>query len=606
MGMGMIIDSVKISKMLSHRSNISSFPQKLVHPDYALRLAAMKTHARDAEYSTSASSAEALMKEMTVRDVSALESREVDSGDCLVFLETVMTCQASRCDLTCQASRCELSVRAWAESECGQLVGKVAEWPAKHASNCPSWYTACSLGFPLGTDAASILNIELCDKLDVIGSLKVPFLGLPGHLCVTRDFEMRQPKPGDRACSVCFQIVDAREILKKRTVYFIRHGDSCWNKAQSKSNFYEIERQTDHPLPGEGRKQAETLSATIEKERGLALPRRVYVSPLTRAIPAAVIGLRKVLDQPSFGELVLMANAREKQNLGGFDSKPQKIGSDVINRALDELVFLYQDEQAQQGVKHRVEDFEKLKFDTRKVEDRWWINVSAESDQQLEARLDEFMAQLKYSPHRTIVVIGHSQFFRAIFKKFLPEGFKVERSSFAKELSTKKLPNCGVARLELDPGITSGECIADVEIILETELIGEEGLCRSGAGSTQQPKDDQPGPQQLNDDQTFILDVRPHLIDDQTEDESPHIFPPLVFSVLCMVYILYLAHFSGPFFSFFVGLLTRVFLVQLFLLAVCVSVLCVSVCVWVLWRLVFCPRSPSELESEVVARPSTE
>jgi broad specificity phosphatase PhoE len=332
------------------------------------------------------------------------------------------------------------------------------------------------------------LNIELWDKSVLIGSLKVPFLDLPGHVGVTRDLEMRQQKPGDRACSVCFQIVDAREILNKRTVYFIRHGESSWNKAQSKLDFYEMGRQTDHPLSGKGREQAETLSALIDKEKALSLlqPDVVYVSPLTRAIQTAVISLRKVLDQPGFGELVLMANAREKQNLGGFDSKPQKIGSDVVKRALDELVLLYQDEQAQQGVKHMVEDFKNLKFDTREVEDRWWNNVSAESDQQLKARLDEFMAQLKYSPHRTIVVVGHSHFFRAVFKRFLSEDFKNERGSFAKELSTKKLSNCGVARLELDPAMKSGECITNVEIILETKLTGDEGLCTCGAGSTAQ------------------------------------------------------------------------------------------------------------------------
>merc|ERR1719440_691299 len=123
-----------------------------------------------------------------------------------------------------------------------------------------------------------------------------------------------------------------------------------------------------------------------------------------------------------------MANAREKQNLGGFDSKPMMIGPDVIQRTLDELVLLYKGEEDR--VKNVVDNFKTLKFDTAEVQDRWWHNVAAESSAQMKARLSEFMAQLKYSPFKNIVVVGHSHFFQAVFKEFLSDSFKSIKPSF--------------------------------------------------------------------------------------------------------------------------------------------------------------------------------
>lgn len=417
-----------------------------------------------------------------VRDLGA------STGECLIFLERAVNVPYSDpiSDITCQAvtSRAhgEPSVRAWAEDVSGKLVGKVAEWPSKHCTKCASWYTAYSLGFPISGESVARLKIELWDKSVLIGSLVLPYQELPVHSCVDKELEIRppvQPLAG-QPCTLSFQVVDSLEVLTKRTVYFVRHGESTWNKAQSKLDLYEMGRQTDHPLSTKGRDQAENLSSLIEKahpdkDSTLLKPDVVYVSPLTRAIQTAVIGLRKVLSQPGFGELVLMANAREKQNLGGFDSQPQKIGSDVIKRTLDELVVLYKGEQSSDGV---VDSFRNLKFDTQEVQDRWWNNVAAESDTQVKARLEEFMAQLKYSRHKSIVVVGHSHFFRAVFKQFLSTDFRerADKKDFARDLSTKKLSNCGVARLDLDPGITSGGIITDVELILGTELVGDGGL----------------------------------------------------------------------------------------------------------------------------------
>merc|ERR1711862_119122 len=202
-------------------------------------------------------------------------------------------------------------------------------------------------------------------------------------------------------------------------------------------------------------------------------PDVIYVSPLTRAVQTAVVGLGKVLSNPRCGELVMMANAREKQNLGGFDSQPMAVGSQVIRRTLSELVRVYRDHS---NLKSMVNAFKKLKFDIHEVEGRWWNPVS-ESEEQVKARLDEFMAQLRYSSHQKIVVVGHSHFFRAVFKEFLSNNFKETNDIFSKQLTKDKLPNCGVAKLELDPRIDEGGPITNVELMLGSTMTSDGGLC---------------------------------------------------------------------------------------------------------------------------------
>jgi len=422
-------------------------------------------------------------------------ARELESdGECMLYLETVVNVpylQNAFCSRP--GGNGVPSVRAWAENESGEMVGKVAAWPARHCNSAPSWCTAYSLGFPLSRAVATgvaRLKLELWDNAVVLGSLSIPYDELPVHRTIEKDLDLRPeagPLPSGKACTVSFQVIDSGEVRAPKTIFLVRHGESSWNKAQSKLDLYEMGRQTDHPLSPDGRDQAEALNELIGKEckdSRLMNPDVVYVSPLTRAIQTAVIGLGKVLSEPGSGHLVLMANAREKQNFGGFDSQPMAIGSAVIKRTLDELVLLYQGRKTGEGI---VNAFRKLKFDTQEVQGRWWNPVAAESDAEVKIRLEEFMAQLKYTPHKTIVVVGHSHFFRAVFKEFLNPNFKDKHKDFAHQLCTSKLANCGVARLDLDPSITSGGPITNVELVLGTKLVHDGGLCKcSGPPAKQQ------------------------------------------------------------------------------------------------------------------------
>jgi len=100
----------------------------------------------------------------------------------------------------------------------------------------------------------------------------------------------------------------------------------------------------------------------------------------------------------------------------------------------------------------------------QEVQEQWWHADSKESMTQLDQRLDDFMAQLLYTPHHSVVVVGHSHFFREVFRRYLSEDFCRRRPGFVKQLQHRKLMNCGVARLEMDPSLPDGLAIDDVEL----------------------------------------------------------------------------------------------------------------------------------------------
>mmetsp|Transcript_9759 Transcript_9759/g.28868 ORF Transcript_9759/g.28868 Transcript_9759/m.28868 type:complete len:517 (+) Transcript_9759:55-1605(+) len=404
-----------------------------------------------------------------------------EDGECLLFLESAhnVPCPDPLRDLTCQAASSRSHgrpyVRAWAEREDGALLGRVAKWPAKSSNAAPLWFSAQSLGFPLGEHSAAKLRLELWDDRTLLASLGAPLGELPMHCVVTRELERLVQAGSSKPSAISFQVLNLRELMDQRTVFFVRHGESVWNKAQDSLQLHEMARTTDHPLSAKGRKQAEALAAHLARaarEHNAALeqllrPDAVYVSPLTRAVQTAVIALGPTLTQPGgLGELSLMANAREKLNLGGLDSRSTKLGADVLQSSLDELQLLYHGEEA--GV---LDMFSQLRFDTREVQDCWWSEGAAEPKKLLEERMREFMCQLLYSRHRCVVVVGHSHFFRSVFRDYMCEMFSAQNPGLVRELTSKKIMNCGVARVELDPsrGVSGGPIIG-VELVLGTTM----------------------------------------------------------------------------------------------------------------------------------------
>merc|ERR1712048_610318 len=80
------------------------------------------------------------------------------------------------------------------------------------------------------------------------------------------------------------------------------------------------------------------------------------------------------------------------------------------------------------------------------------------------------------------IVVGHSLFFKHFFREYLCDNFKAQYGQLANDLVTKKLPNCGLAQLQLDP---ARRLVAGVELLPGTMMVGEEGCTKCCAAPTQ-------------------------------------------------------------------------------------------------------------------------
>jgi len=170
-----------------------------------------------------------------------------------------------------------------------------------------------------------------------------------------------------------------------------------------------------------------------------------WASPLTRALQTAIVGLAPILSQPG-KKLEVKPNAREKKNFGGLDSIGRVTGQACYQRALQELKALDQDGGPTPA---ELSEVQNLSVDPTEVEDEWW-NEGAEDDFSLTSRLDELLHQAEHSAAETIVLVGHSHFFREVFRRFLHPTFHLTDPHLARTLQSKSIPNCTVLACEFD------------------------------------------------------------------------------------------------------------------------------------------------------------
>ena len=82
---------------------------------------------------------------------------------------------------------------------------------------------------------------------------------------------------------------------------------------------------------------------------------------------------------------------------------------------------------------------------------------------------------MRFAPQRSIVLVGHSHYFREMLRHFRSDecvaldasGFPIE----PKDLDTKKLSNAGIARVELDFEASEVTPVREFQLLFQTELI---------------------------------------------------------------------------------------------------------------------------------------
>ena len=83
--------------------------------------------------------------------------------------------------------------------------------------------------------------------------------------------------------------------------------------------------------------------------------------------------------------------------------------------------------------------------------------------------------QVRFAPQRSIVLVGHSHYFRELLRHFRSDqcvaldasGFPIE----SKDLDAKKLSNAGIARVELDFEASEVTPVREFQLLFQTELI---------------------------------------------------------------------------------------------------------------------------------------
>eukprot|EP01062_Namystynia_karyoxenos_P077190 TRINITY_DN7721_c0_g1_i2.p1 TRINITY_DN7721_c0_g1~~TRINITY_DN7721_c0_g1_i2.p1 ORF type:complete len:1072 (+),score=319.57 TRINITY_DN7721_c0_g1_i2:220-3216(+) len=366
------------------------------------------------------------------------------------------------------------------------------KWPVCWGCDQPVWNTARELGCA-ATEAES-LRIELLshgegkrDEARVVAACDVPM-----DLLSWEEPYAAQLEAGDTGHFARVTLLPIVTPPAVKRVFFVRHGQSVWNKAQAQRNVVTMMSATDHPLNEEGAAQALALQRKVRHAReqmrhrhlggggGRGSPTTqledtpeeappaeefmlraqvVVSSPLTRAIQTALLSMQPVLRHR--GRLVLCRNLRERRNFGGRDSSGSACGADIMERVRQHTAKLCD------GDSRELESYMAVAFDTTEVVTKWWDDRK-EDDDAFHARLEEFMTQLRYLPEERVIAVGHSHFFRSLFRAKLDSSAQCVNTNAA-DLCKKKLNNCGVAAVTLD--FRRASPIAAVELLFDTQMV---------------------------------------------------------------------------------------------------------------------------------------
>ena len=378
----------------------------------------------------------------------------------------------------------------------GTMVSPAFRSTVRQDSLSPTWNTFVS--FPIRPQGSDVLHLSLLDedsivKDDAIGFASLPVsqlrahtLGNPKVLDLQLSTRQRAPDP-DRSTTILLsvlgrgegpQLADDRDqddmFEIKKEFYLIRHGESKWNEGEKNKDVIEM-LGVDHALNETGIQQAmsfnkkwkdflervdgdsnhgrfqddeearqqtehENCSDSIALQRAFLKAERVISSPLTRAIETALLTCQdhRALDPVRGGQkLLLFRNLREKKNgKMSLDTVGKAMGTEIVQRVRKELLLAG-------GISPEMVDLAlSPEININDCDSMWWTSAThGDSKYQIKMRFNELWGTLKYIKETSVILVGHSLFFREMMTRFLGGTFRAENPEFAKNLCEKKLDN---------------------------------------------------------------------------------------------------------------------------------------------------------------------
>ena len=399
-----------------------------------------------------------------------------------------------------------------------------ARWPVKWDATDPMWNSCRLIGsevVPAPDDRLDLLFFDHDDTSsdDLIGTAKCSVGqltdgGLVGaELTLPIKLTKRAKRASRKGVALPCCVISRRlasDSPSRKVVYVVRHGESVWNKAQKDKDAVAMLSTVDHPLNEAGKEQAEGLRTALcegvdrcaDDALELMKAQAVWSSPLTRALETCLIALQPLIVQRSGpgcngtrggggggaatggaaeaagGEaaaaaavepltVALNPNLREKRNFGGKDSSGKWCGDALSEGVHSELDKLFADDEA------TAKALSAVPLDLSQVQNRWWLG-SKESEQHVGERIEELVSQVRFSPHSSIVLVGHSHYFREVLRRCRsPAGCTLTDAAGITidpaDADAKKLSNAGIARLDFD--FTSEKPITSVRLLFNTQLV---------------------------------------------------------------------------------------------------------------------------------------
>lgn len=373
------------------------------------------------------------------------------------------------------------------------VVKNAAKWPVKWDSNHPTWNSCRVLGKAPASGGGLRVRLTLYDynetaigisgqTNDLIGTAEVGLSELrAGAAPSTLPVQLKLSKLQHARNSITSPSRASDPVITlarwppeavpppRKTVYLVRHGESVWNAAQADKNVVAMLSEVDHPLNETGRRQAEGLAAHLVAGGGDAAEvmkaQLVVCSPLTRAIQTCLVALGPLLASGAH-RVQLNPNAREKRNFGGKDSSGKHIG-EAISVAMEQAMReLFPEAEA------KAEELLRPRLDLELVQTQWWLG-SKEDGSHVVERTAELLSQLRYCEAQSIVLVGHSHYFRELFRQFMPDAVAMSaaQNPYGDALRQKKLSNCGIAAVEMDWAAEPDRPVAKVRLLFDTALV---------------------------------------------------------------------------------------------------------------------------------------
>ena len=294
------------------------------------------------------------------------------------------------------------------------------------------------------------------------GALRTKLLGMPiafTHLLLSRD--NKWSKPADPQ-TILLQSQKSPETCQRKRIYFVRHGESMWNEVFNRGldigiiwRFLSCVMQElnllpypdsvfwDSPLSPLGIRQAVQLSAWVEHShpnnvhaailRGTSDTQSVVcVSNLRRAVSTVLTGLSGRLIRNSKERVYITSSAQEiTRNIDGYSLSPPggHPTASWIEAQLPELDRVVSGLYSSDRLTGSPNKGNKPLFGSNGLK-----------------RMSEFCRFVFTSEisadKPTVILGGHSLWFREFFKNFLP-------NNFVHECKSNKIVNCGIVAFDL-------------------------------------------------------------------------------------------------------------------------------------------------------------